>query len=94
MENRILKLGAGLEVNSGSSVFIPFEPLYMEKLLRVASKLVSILHKKCRNIDDAYLVALLVVAFFEEYEKVKINAEGLASLHKFIAGLSTEKSVP
>jgi hypothetical protein len=66
----------------------------MDKLLRIGDKVFHVLQKKCRKLDDAYMVALLVVIFFEECEGVRINPEGLENLHTFVREAWADKSVP
>lgn len=77
-------MAGGVELNSVSSVPIDFKV----DLVRISAKLdkmLRILHKECPDFANAYIVSLMVVAFYEIGFGFELSPESLAELRSIVA---------
>jgi hypothetical protein len=80
----------GVSLGSGSSAR-RLSDVDFDRLFRVVDKLLKVLHKKCRDSGDAYMVLVLMVLFFEECEDCRLDAEGWNELRSVLAEAWKEK---
>jgi hypothetical protein len=71
-------------LSSGSSARC-LSDVEFDRLFRVGDKLFRVLQKKCKDVRDAYLVLVLMVLFFEECERCKLDTEGWNELRSVVA---------
>jgi hypothetical protein len=81
----VVQLGSGSSVGSDADIPTLESSLDLARIYRVAQKVMVVLHKKCPALPDSYLVALVLVAFFEECEGCFFAPEALSELRKLVA---------
>jgi len=64
---------------SGSSVRTDIK-IDLSRLSFKFDKILRVLHKECPKLADAYVVSILLVAFFEECGGVELSVETLSTL--------------
>jgi hypothetical protein len=76
-------MAGGVELSSGSFVPVGFH-VDLARLSAKFDKMLRVLNKECPNTLNAYIVSVLVVAFFEVAFGCELSVETLADLRSII----------
>ena len=77
-------MAGGVGVDSVSSVPVDFQ-IDLVRISAKLDKILRILHKECPDFSNAYIVSLMVVAFYEIGFGFELSPESLAELRSIVA---------